>query len=120
MELHYLDFEFSDDDSGHGSFDAMASVVPQRLAPLLEEVATVLRWAHAGFGPPAAMDDGGEWDFNLQVVAEPDRPLAVRYDAAKGQVELGSCGAAARVTLTLTLGGTPAFCSACREAFVLG
>lgn len=120
MELHYLDFEFSDEDSGHGSFDAMAAVVPQRVPALLEEIASVLGWAHAAFGPPASLDDGGEWDFDLQAVAEPDRPLAVRYDAARGEVELGSCSAAARVTLTLTLGGTPAFCSACREAFVLG
>lgn len=120
MELHYLDFEFSDEDSGHGSFDAMASVVPQRLAPLLEEIAAVLRWAHAGFGPPASLDDGGEWDFDLQGVAEPDRPLAVRYDAGRGEVELGSWGAASRVALTLTLGGTPAFCSAFRETFVPG
>lgn len=120
MELHYLDFEFSDEDSGRGSFDTMASVVPQRLPPLLEEIAAVLRWAHAGFGPPASLDDGGEWDFDLQAVAEPDRPLAVRYDAGRGEVELGSSDSALRVTLTLTLGGSPAFCNACREAFVLG
>jgi hypothetical protein len=119
MELHYLDFEFSDEDSGRGSFDAMASVVPRRLPPLLEEIAAVLRWAHAGFGTPASLDDGGEWDFDLQAVAEPDRPLPVRYDAGRGEVELGSWDAALRVTLTLTLGGSPAFCNACREAFVL-
>ncbi|RYF15183.1 MAG: hypothetical protein EOO30_15535 [Comamonadaceae bacterium] len=120
MELHYLDFEFSDEDSGHGSFDAMASVLPDRVPPLLEEIAAVLGWAHAAFGPPASLEDGGEWDFDLQAVAEPGRPLAARYDAASREVELGSWGAAARVTLTLTLGGTPAFCSACREAFILG
>lgn len=119
MELHYLDFEFSDEDSGHGSFDAMASVPAQRLPPLLAEVAAVLRWAHAGFGPPAALDEGGEWDFDLQAVAEPDRTLDVRYDAATEQVEIGAQGAGVRVTLTLTLGGTPAFCDACRETFVL-
>lgn len=119
MELHYLDFEFSDEDSGRGSFDAMASVRPERLPPLLEEVAAVLRWAHAGFGPPAPLDEGGEWDFDLQALAEPDQPLAVRYDAATCAVELGAAGDAARLTLTLTLGGTPAFCRACREAFAL-
>lgn len=120
MELHYLDFEFSDEDSGRGSFDAMASVVPQRVPALLAEIASVLGWAHAAFGPPASLDDGGEWDFDLHAVAEPDRPLAVRYDATTRQVEIGFGDAAARVTLTLTLGGTPAFCGACREAFVLG
>jgi hypothetical protein len=109
MELHYLDFDF----------DAMASVRPDRLQPLLEEVAAVLRWAHAAFGPAASVDDGGDWDFELQAVAEPDRPLAIRYDAASRAVELAPCGAADRVTLTLTLGGSAAFCDACREAFVL-
>ena len=119
MELHYLDFEFSDEDAGHGSFDAMASVVPHRLPPLLEEVAAVLRWAHAAFGAPAALEDGGDWDFDLHAIAEPDRPLAVRYDAATSEVDLAGAGAAARVTLTLTLGGTSVFCRALREAFPL-
>jgi hypothetical protein len=119
MELHYLDFEFSDEDSGHGSFDAMASVLPARLPPLLEEVAAVLRWAHAAFGPPAATDDGGDWDFDLQAVAEPGRPLAIRYDPATAQLEMRAEATGARLTLTLTLGGIPAFCAAFREAFVL-
>lgn len=42
-ELHYLDFDFSDEDSGRGRFDAMASVLPDRLPALLAEIAAVLQ-----------------------------------------------------------------------------
>lgn len=117
MQLHYLDFDFSDEDSGRGSFDAMASVVPGRLAPLLEEIAAVLRWAAGTFGPSGDLDDGGEWDHDLQAIAEPDTPLAIAFDAS-GAVSLGALPALApRVTLTLTLSGSAAFCAAFREAF---
>lgn len=120
MELHYLDFDFSDDESGHGTFDAMASVGPDRVPPLLEEAAAVLRWAHAVFGPPAALEDGGEWDFDLQAADEADRPVTVGYDPASGEVDLAAAGTAARVTVTLTLGGHSGFCRALREAFPAG
>src|SRR6185369_12734006 len=46
MQLDYLVFDASDEDSGRESFDAMASVAPDRLPALLAEVAAVLRWAH--------------------------------------------------------------------------
>ena len=95
MELHYLDFEFSDDASGHGSFDAMASVRPDRLPPLLQEVAAVLAWAHAAFGPPAPIDEGGEWDYALQAQEEPGQPLRIAYDPAAGAVSLAPGGGAA-------------------------
>jgi len=117
MELQYLDFDFSDEDSGRGSFDAMASVAPSRLSVLLAEVAAVLRWAHRGFGPAGALDDEGEWDYDLQGVAEPERVLTVTYDPASRDVSLAEPADAARVTLTLTLSGSPAFCDAFRQAF---
>jgi hypothetical protein len=118
MDLHYLDFEFSDEDSGAGSFDAMAAVRPDRLPALLAEVAAVLRWAHRGFGVPGAPPEDGEWDFALQAVADPDRPLAITYDVGKGEVAMGHAGGAL-VTVTLTLTGVPAFCEALRGSFGL-
>jgi hypothetical protein len=45
LEAAHLDFDFSDEDSGRGSFDAMASVLPDRLPALLAEIAAVLGWA---------------------------------------------------------------------------
>lgn len=118
MQLHYLDFDFSDEDSGRGSFDAMASVLAERLPPLLAEIAAVLRWAAGAFGPAGALDDAGEWDYALQGVIEPATPLDARYDEARGEVVLApAVPAAARATLTLTLSGSPAFCAAFRERF---
>lgn len=118
MPLHYLDFDASDDDAGRCSFDAMASLVPARVPAMLDEVAAVLRWAIHGFGPAAALDDGGEWDYDLQAVAEPRTPLAIVRDAATGLLLLPAAPAGTqRITLTFTLTGSPAFCDAFRAAF---
>ncbi len=120
MQLQYLDFDFSDEESGRGSFDAMASVQVDRLPALLAEIVAVVGWAHGAFGPPAALDDGGEWDYELQALAEPDRPLAIAFDPERGQVVLSDAAVGARRTVTLTVGGTPVFCAALRESFGLG
>jgi hypothetical protein len=118
MQLHYLDFDFSDEDSGRGSFDAMASVAPLRLPALLAEIAAVLGWAGRAFGRAGALQDEGEWDYDLQGIAEPDTPLDLAYDEATCEVSLTPAAAGqALTTLTLTLSGSPAFCEAFREAF---
>jgi hypothetical protein len=117
MPLQYLDFDFSDEDSGRGSFDAMASVVASRLPALLAEIATVLRWAGGAFGPAGTLQDEGEWDYALQAFAEPDTPLDVSYEEGSGRVLLAHQDHAALTTLTLTLTGSPGFCEAFRQAF---
>lgn len=120
MQLHYLDFDFSGDAHGHGTFDAMASVAPPQLPVLQEEVLRVLDWAERHFGPAAALEEGGEWDFALHGNSEVATPLAVRYVPGAGRLDLqpGTPGPA-RVTLTLTLTGTEAFCAALRTAFAI-
>jgi hypothetical protein len=118
MQLHYLDFDFSDEDSGRCSFDAMASVVASRLPALLAEIAAVLGWASRAFGRAGALQDEGEWGYELQGIVEPDTPLEVVYDEAQGEVLLTPAAVgAALTTLTLTLSGSPGFCEAFREAF---
>ena len=120
MQLHYLDFDFSDEDSGRGSFDAMASVLTDRLAALLGEIAAVLSWAGRAFGPAAALHDDGEWDFELQASAEPGTPLEIAYDDDTGELWLSpAAGRAARTTVTLTLSGSREFCQGLRAAFDL-
>jgi hypothetical protein len=119
LKLHYLDFDFSDEDTGRGSFDAMASVLPERLPALLAEIAAVLAWAIGAFGPSGALDDEGEWDYELQGTIEPGMPLKVAYDEGSGEVSLAPAGGPARTTLTLTVSGSPAFCDAFRERFGL-
>ena len=118
MQLHYLDFDFSDEDSGRGSFDAMASVAPARLPALLAEIAAVLGWAGRVFGRAGALQDEGEWDYELQGIVEPDTPLEVVFDEGTREVSLTPAAAGtALTTLTLTLSGSPGFCEAFREAF---
>ncbi|VWX62972.1 conserved hypothetical protein [Burkholderiales bacterium 8X] len=119
MQLHYLDFEFSDEEGGRGSFDAMASVMPERLHLLLDEIGLVLRWATDAFGSCEAGGDDGDWDYELQGSREPDRPLQVNFDSLRREVILLPHDAESRTTLTLTLGGSPAFCEAFRARFEL-
>ena len=112
--LDYLLFDFSDEEGGAGSFDAMASVLPDRLPALVGEIEAVLRWAHREFGAPSA--DEGDWDFELQATCEPDTPLQANYQASSGRLLLSPEGHA-RTTLSLTLGGSHSFCEAFRQAF---
>lgn len=114
MTLDYLLFDFSDEEGGAGSFDAMASVLPERLPALLAEVEAVLRWAHREFGVPSG--EAGDWDFELQATCEPGAPLDAVYDAASGRLSM-SPDCDARTTLSLTLSGSHAFCQALRLAF---
>ncbi len=114
MPLDYLLFDFSDEEGGAGSFDAMASVLPERLPALLTEIEAVLQWAHREFGAPS--DDEGDWHFELQATCEPDSPLHAAYEAASGRLSLSpDCNA--RTTLSLTLSGSPSFCQAFLHAF---
>lgn len=118
--LHYLQFDFSGDAHGHGSFEAMASAAPAQLPALQAEVLRVLDWAERRFGPAAPLEEGGDWDFALEGVREVASPLAVRYVPGAAQLELEPGPAdPPRVTLTLTLIGNPAFCSALRDAFAI-
>jgi hypothetical protein len=97
-ELRYLDFDYSEDTEGHGTFDAMASTAPTKTREVLAEVAEVLAWANAAF-PDAqgALDDGAAWDFDVQQAREtPDLD-----------------------TVTFSLSGTADFCAALRERFKL-
>lgn len=97
-ELRYLDFDYSEDTEGHGTFDAMASTAPEKTHEVRAEIAQVLDWAQAAF-PDArgALDDGATWDYDLQETHEDPG-----FD-----------------TLTFSLGGTADFCAALRERFAL-
>lgn len=119
MQLDYLDFDYSEDADGHGSFDAMAAADPQHLPALLAEVARVLAWAEAQFpGARGPLEEGGLWDYELQGVEEVATPLSVRLTGAGLELARGRPGAP-RITLSLTLGGTGQFCAALRTAFEL-
>ena len=118
MALDYLAFDFSADADGGGSFEAMASVAAEHWPALQSEVLRVLDWARRTFGPPTALEDGGEWDCALHAVREIVTPLAVDYVPGAPELHLRpGRDDPPRITLTLTLSGSEAFCEALREAF---
>ena len=121
MNLRYFDFDFSEDAQGHGSFEAMASALATRLPELETELLRVLAWAHGEApGERGPLEEGGQWDYLLNAVQEVTTPLELRYEP--GSQALGwqaGLPGAARVTLTLTITGTPAFCTAFRQNFGL-
>ena len=119
--LDYLDFEFSEDADGLGSWDALASVWPDRLAAVEAEIAAVLRWARFTFGAgEAPLDEGGDWDWALQAWQEGEPPQSLPVDAASGRVQAGAgLRPDQRITLSFTLGGGAAFSEAFRHRFGL-
>ncbi len=120
MTLHYLDFDHSDDDQGHGCFDAMACVAPERLPALLDELTQVLGWAERQFpGRQGALADGADWDLDLLAVEDGGADLGLAWDAALVRARLHPpAPGVARVTLTLTLSGTAGFCEAFARRFL--
>jgi hypothetical protein len=113
MELDYLIFDFSDEETGCGSFDAMACVLAQRVPALLREVQLVLRWAHREFGAPSA---DGDWDVELHGTTQAQLPWRLAYDPGSGEISFAEAGDHP-VTLTLTISGSRGFCEAFRAAF---
>ena len=121
MTLHYLDFEYCEDALGGGTFDALASTLAPQIAAVRAEIAQVLDWAHAAFpGMRAPLDEGGEWDFNLQGQQEWSAHESLDYDESTGQfsIHAGPPGLL-RHTVSLSLSGGPQFCDAFRARFEL-
>ena len=121
MALDYLDFEYSEDEDGNGTWDAMASVPEQRWDALLDEVRQVLQWAQQDFrGRRAPLDEGGDWDFDLSAQDDDNgRALRVRWDPTVAAIVADTPQAGGYTTLTLTLTGNTTFGDALREVFGL-
>ena len=94
--LRLLTLDISDNDEGVVTIEALASTSAAGHAAALAEAQQVLDWAwHAFPHTHGPVDEGGEWDHDLQVVAEDDGWHAV----------------------TLTLTGTPEFARAFEARF---
>mgnify|MGYP001175078839 CR=1 FL=1 len=69
--MNYLGFELSEGADGVLTVEALASTRADRHAEVMREVDTVLAWAWAQcphtHGP---IEDGNDWDHDLQVVVE--------------------------------------------------
>ena len=121
--LLYLDFDYSEDDAGHGCLDAMADV-PAARAPLVEaELAQVLAWVHAQRSwRLAPLDDGGDWDYLVHATPDGTAPAVLEYDPLRAQFKGSAASALAtgRVVYTVTLSAREDLCAALREAFAIG
>ena len=120
--LDYLDFDFSEEADGSGSFDAVASVGPQQLPAVHAEIVAVLDWAHAAFaGQRGPLEEGGTWDFDLQSLQEWSVAETMTYDQGSGQLDVRPDTAGApRHTVSLSIVGSADFCDAFRATFDLG
>ncbi|HAL40200.1 MAG TPA: hypothetical protein DCP03_19690 [Polaromonas sp.] len=119
--LNYLDFDYSEDTDGIGTFDAMTSTWPEQVAAVQDEIVQVLDWAYTMFvGIRGPLGEGGDWDFDLQGQQEFTAPQHIEYDASarRFSVHIGPVGRP-RHTVTLSISGTSGFCAAFRQQFGL-
>lgn len=121
MKLHYLVFDHSEDTEGVHAFEAMACVAPSHWLAAQAEVAQVLGWAHRRFGGErGALDEGADWDFELQGLQEIACVDALSFDEVSGQLRSRlEPPSQPRHTVTLTLTGRDHFSQAFSEAFGL-
>lgn len=99
MTLQFLVFDYSEGADGTGLFEAMAAVLPTQAAAVEAEIATVLDWAGAHFPERGPVEEGGDWEADVQRSAETDGaggPLCV---------------------FGLSLPGSAAFCAAFQSHF---
>lgn len=93
MALDYLEFDYSEDEEGTGTWDAMASVKVERVPALAGEIEAPLRWASQKFaGRQGALEDGNDWDYDLQAQDDDGQPLSARFDRAAGRLEPAGLG----------------------------
>ena len=99
----------------------MASVPAARLDTLLAEVQDVLAWAHAAFAAQmGAHEEGGLWQYDLQCERCGQPLLELRFDALHGRLQpVPAVGPDERVTLNLSLSGSPVFGEAFTARFGL-
>ena len=119
MRLDYLDFDYSEDEEGTGTWDAMASVTAERVPALASEIEQVLRWASRQFnGRQGSIDEGGDWDYDLQAQNDAGQALSASFDAASSRLHLAAASTG-RSTVSLSLSGSMQFGDALREQFQL-
>ena len=132
MDWQYLEFDCSEDTEGITCWDALAQPAAAHTTALLHEVAQLLAWAsRLGLPGPGPLDEGADWDLDLQVQWQSAHsahsahgqhrlPAQAHWDAATQTLNIHpatapSLGPDARLELSLSLSGTPAFAQAFRE-----
>lgn len=121
MSLHFLDFDYSEDEEGTATWDAVANVPAERLSDLLLEITTLLAWAEAEFGQlRGPVESGGLWNYDLQCERHGHALQTVHYAPDARQLQPSPTALSGeRVTLCLSLSGGPVFADAARARFSL-
>ena len=118
MTLDYLIFDYSEDDEGTATWDAMATVRADRWPALEAEVLHVLCWADHQFPQQrGAIDEGAAWDFDLSTQSEQGADWRVEADLPARALRYAPLDARDTITLTLTLSGRGAFADAFARTF---
>ena len=121
MSLRYLSFDYAEGTDGTGTLEAAASTWPERAPAVHAELVQVLGWAHAQFpGRRGPLDEGFDWDYDLQGLLEYTAPQVVLYDEAARVVTVqADPPGKPRHTLTVSISGNAEFCDAFRREFAL-
>ena len=120
QSLDYLIFDYSEDEDGNGTWDAMASAAPARLPALIAEVQAVLSWAAGTFpGRCGDLEDGNDWNFDLSAQDDSGAPLKADFDVRSKQLHIQEASDGGHTTITLTLTGNAPFAQALLDAFDL-
>lgn len=118
--LDYLIFDYSEDEEGGATWDAMATVTPDRWPALQAEVLQVLHWADQQFPRQrGALDEGATWDFDISLSDSAGRDLRPAVQGQPLVLQHAPLPAGDALTLTLTLTGRAVFADALLQAFEL-
>lgn len=118
--LDYLIFDYSEDEEGSASWDAMATVSSQRWPALKAEVLQVLDWAQQQFPQQrGALDEGASWDFDLTLRTSAGEDLHPVAQGTPFTMQHAALPAGEMLTLTLTLTGRSAFADALFHTYEL-
>lgn len=120
MSLNYLNFDYAEDTEGVGTLEAMASTWSHQVLAVQAEIARVLGWCYATLRQRGPLEEGGDWDYDLQGMQEFTTPETIQYDEATRQlsVQVGPAGRP-RHTVTVAITGSSEFCSEFRRHFAL-
>lgn len=118
--LDYLIFDYSEDEDGCATWDAMATVPADRWPALQAEVLQLLHWADQQFPQQrGALDEGAAWDADVSLASANGQDLCPTLQGQPLALQHRAFPPAEAVTLTLTLTGRPAFTDALLRAFDL-
>jgi hypothetical protein len=116
MHLQFLEFDCSEDTEGVVCWDALAQPAARHTPALLAELTQLLAWAYH-FSPrkPGVLEDGADWDFDLQIHLG-SASVPAHWDSAAQTLVLSPTPTESdEISLSLSLSGGPAFSSAFRQ-----